>query len=335
MVPEPDLRPPARAGTRARLSHESLAVSFAAALAVPNVTLARAIVAGAADAGVSPGRLYLDVIRPALVRLTAGGPPAQERLAAELAATVLADVLDTRPRPLDAAHGRVAAVAHGDAGLHAADGHAATEFLEWGGWRVERLGSSPDDALTDLARGGATELAVLVVGEGDEVSGLEKLCAQLRHSSDPPVIVLADFGGRPLPRATLMALGADDAVLDPDALLRTAVDHSPAAGHRRWGVRLRRTGPTLTIAPTGTLDAVNVGRLADVATSRAGTYARLVIDLRDLSDIGPGVVSGLGAWPTGVGAGQGQRELLVDPAVRAALPAGGVAGWRLIELDAA
>ena len=334
MVPEPDLRSSARAGTRARRSHESLAVSFAAALAVPNVTLARAVVTGAAEAGASPGRLYLDVIRPALVRLTGDGPPAQGRLAAELAATVLADVLETRPHRADTASGRVAVVAYGDEGLHAADGHAATEFLEWGGWRVERLGLSPDAGRTDLARGGAIELAVLVVGATDEVSGLGKLCTALRHSSDPPVIVLADFGGRPRPRATLMALGADDAVLDPDALLRTAVDHSPAPGRRRWGVRLRRTGPTLTIVPTGTLDATNAGRLVDVAASRTGTYTRLVIDLRDLSDIGPDGVGGLAAWAAGVAADDVKRDLLVDPVVRGALHQAGIAGWRLIEPDA-
>lgn len=305
-----------------------MTLSFAAALAVPNVALARAVVTGAADAGASPGRLYIDVIRPALVELI-DGPPTQARLAAELAATVLADVLETRPHRADTARGRVAVVAYGDDGLHAADGHAATEFLEWGGWRVERLGLTPDAGRTDLARGGAIELAVLVIGATDEVSALGQLCAALRHSSDPPVIVLADFGGRQLPRATLMALGADDAVLDPDALLRTAVDHSPAPGRRRWGVSLRRTGTTLAITPTGTLDATNVGRLADVAASRTGTYIRLVIDLRDLSDIGPDGVRGLAAWAAG--SDDVERDLFVDPAVRAALHQTGIAGWRLIE----
>lgn len=309
-------------------------MSFAAALAIPDVSLARAVVTGAADAGASPGRLYLDVMRPALVRLAGEGPPARGRLAADLAASVLADVLETRAHPVDTAQGRVAVIAHGDEGMHAADGHAATEFLEWGGWRVERLGLSPDPGRTDLARGGAVELAVLVVGATHQAGELGRLCAALRHSSDPPVIVLADFGGRPLPRAMLMALGADDAVLDPDALLRTAVDHSPAPGRRRWGVRLGRTGTTLTIAPTGTLDAINVGRLADIAASRAGSYTRLVIDLRDLSDIGPDGVRGLAAWPAAAGSDDVERELLVDPAVRAALHEAAIAGWRLLQPDA-
>ena len=305
-------------------------MSFAAALAVPDVPLARAIVTGAADAGATPGRLYLDVIRPALVQLAGDGSAAQGRLAADLSATVLADVLEAHPHPVDTARGRVAVIVHGDDGLHATDGQAVTEFLEWGGWRVERLAASSDGRGTDLARGGAIELAVVVVGATDEVSGLAARCAALRHANDPPVIVLADFGGRPLPRATLMALGADDAVLDPDALLQSAVDRSPAPGRRRWGVRLRRTGTTLTIAPTGTLDATNVGRLADVAASRAGTFTRLVIDLRELSDIGSDGVSRLAAWPVGDGA-ELERELLVDPAVRAALHEAGVGGWRLVE----
>lgn len=332
MALKPDLRSVQRPGTPAESTLASLSVSFGAALATPNVALARAIVAGAAEAGAAPGRLYLEVIRPALARLVHEGPAPRVHLAADVAATVLAEVLETRPRSSDTASGRVAVVAHGSEGMHAVDGHAATEFLEWGGWCVERLRPGPTDpALTDLARGGAVELAVLVVGGRGNVGGLAPICIELRRASDPPVIVLADFGGRARPRATLMALGADDAVVDPDALLRSAAARSPEPGRRRWGVRLHRSGATLTVAPTGCLDATSVDRLADVATTRAGSFERLIVDLRDLSGIEPSGVRALTAWPADVECGAAQRELLVDTAVRAALHQVGVAGWQLSE----
>ena len=62
-----------------------------------------------------------------------------------------------------------------------------------------------------------------------------------------------------------------------------------------------------------------------------GYFQRLVIDLRDLSDIDPEGVQGLLAWPEHVPCGGISRELLVDGPVRHALDRATLAGWALTE----
>ena len=176
---------------------------------------------------------------------------------------------------------------------------------------------------------------MIVVDPDQPVAAFEPLCASLRRASDPPVILLADLAGGADRRAPLLALGADDVVDDPMALLRSASARSPVPGQRRWGVRLLRCGDTLTVAPTGSLDGASVGRLADIAITRAGSFQRLVIDLRDLSDIDPEGVSGLLAWPERVPCGGVSRELLVDGPVRHALDRATLAGWALTEVSTA
>jgi anti-anti-sigma regulatory factor len=57
-----------------------------------------------------------------------------------------------------------------------------------------------------------------------------------------------------------------------------------------WGVRLERVGRALVVAPTGRFDAAEVQRLRDVLDSRHGAYESVVVDLRDVVDVGePGL----------------------------------------------
>jgi anti-anti-sigma regulatory factor len=57
-----------------------------------------------------------------------------------------------------------------------------------------------------------------------------------------------------------------------------------------WGVRLERVGRAIVVAPTGRFDAPEVQRLREVLESRQGAYESVVVDLRDVVDVGaPGL----------------------------------------------
>jgi anti-anti-sigma regulatory factor len=57
-----------------------------------------------------------------------------------------------------------------------------------------------------------------------------------------------------------------------------------------WGVRLERVGRAIVVAPTGRFDAPEVQRLREVLESRQGAYESVVVDLRDVIDVGePGL----------------------------------------------
>ncbi|HET9102276.1 MAG TPA: hypothetical protein VFN55_02900 [Solirubrobacteraceae bacterium] len=292
---------------------------------------ARELTQSASHSGLHAGQLFSEVIRPAM-KSALDGSPASSRLAADIGLTVLADALEGEAAPAGHGTGRAALVAHGDTPMALLDGNAISAFLSWTGWRVGRLGSEAEPReLSDLARGGAVELVVIIVNPDEPVAALEPLCTSLRRATDPPVIVLADLAGGDGRRASLLALGADDVVDAPLAVVQSASARSPVPGQRRWGVRLLRSGDTLTVAPTGCLDGVSIGRLADIAVTRTGSFRTLVLDLRDLSEIEPEGIEGLLDWPERVACGDIRRELLVDGPVRHALHRATVAGWTLTE----
>ncbi len=273
--------------------------AFCSALAAPDVRGARRMIAQAADAGALPGRLYVDVVRPALAELQELDHTFRRRLAAGIGDAIVADLASHVP--LTGAHGsgRAALLTPREDGVEGVDGTIAIDFLEADGWSVERLvgdasSATPAHALT---QDGAVELAVAITAGPEDALRLAPMCTALRRLADPPVIVLCDFTGRPQQRAATSALGADAVAHDPGELITQAAHRLPGPGIRRWGVRLQRQDGALILAPTGRLDPVSVARLAEVAVSRLGTFSRLVVDLRDLAEIDEGGMSDLSRPP--------------------------------------
>jgi anti-anti-sigma regulatory factor len=86
-----------------------------------------------------------------------------------------------------------------------------------------------------------------------------------------------------------------------------------------WGVRLERVGRAIVVAPAGRFDTPEVQRLRDVLESRQGAYESVVVDLRDVADVGE---SGLAllleqqAWAQEQGIG---LSVVPGPAVQEAL----------------
>jgi hypothetical protein len=302
-----------------------LAESFRVAVDAPDVGGARAMITAAADRGVGGGRLYVDVVRPALAELAGPDRSPSARLAAGIGEAVLADLVRRLPVSERGATRRAAVLSCRMGGIEAVDGNLAMDFLEVGGWTVERLdGDGFLPARSELAHG-AVELAVAVIAGPEDALRLAPACTELRRLADPPVILLCDFSGRSASAAAPAALGADAVVHDPDELVRCAAQRLPVPGQRRWGVRLSRSDDTLLMAPTGCLDATSAGRLADVALTRLGSYSCLVLDLGDVAAIKPDGVRALAGWPELLPAATVQLQLVADPGSRAMLDRTGVA----------
>ena len=298
-----------------------LGAAFSAALAVPDVRGAHALVAEAAAAGASPGALYVQVVRPALAALQQADRDVRARLAAGIGESILADLVAALPLAGASGARRAAVLSCRDHGIEGVDGSAAIDFLEADGWEVDRLGA--DVSLDDFSRVApiGIELAVAITAGPQDALALARACTELRRLPDPPVIVLCDFSRRAGHRAAAMALGADAVAADPEELVAHARQRLPAAGQRRWGVALSRSGATLSLAPIGCLDTVSVARLTDVAVSRQGTFTRLVLDLRDVAQFEPAGLRQLIAWSSLPALSGVELTVVASPGARAELTA--------------
>jgi ABC-type transporter Mla MlaB component len=307
-------------------SDSELAIDFRAALAAPDVRSARRLIADAADAGASPGLLYVQVVRPALIELQDADRGRRARLAAGIGQSIVADLLVRLPGAgaPPPANRRAALLTCGDHGIEAVDGSLATDFLDAAGWSVARLPGDMTDTARGVVRAGNIELAVAVASGPNDTLALAPMCTDLRRLADPPVVILCDFTGRAEPRAALSVLGADAIARDPEDLTREAARRLPGPGRRRWGVRLSRAGEALTLAPTGSLDSTSVQRLSEVALTRAGTYRSLTVDLRDIAEIDPAGVTALMRWPQTAG-WAAELTIVADGDIRRRLAGTGVA----------
>ncbi len=273
--------------------------AFRSALAAPDVRGARQMIAQAATAGANPGRLYVDVIRPALAEMQGSADSVRRRVASGIGESVIADLVSHVPPTGVHGTGRAALLTSRNDGVEGVDANIAIDLLEADGWSVEHLLTDPAMPVRMLARDSAIELAVAVTAGPEDALRLAPMCTELRRLADPPVVLLCDFTGRAEQRAASSALGADAIARDPGELVQQAARRLPGPGVRRWGVRLQRQDGALVLAPTGRLDAISVARLAEVAMTRVGTFSSLVLDLRDLAEIDAGGMSDLSRppWP--------------------------------------
>lgn len=288
---------PATANPRGRAAGD-WSSALLAALARADVRRAQTVLADATAGGTSPGRLYLDIVRPALVSLGWRDDTIRPRLADRIGDGVMACLIGAIPRAGQKGAGRAAVMATAGPGIESADGTLVRGLLEADDWRVDLATGGGADSLTSWVRGHATvELAVTVSSPGPKAaSSLASDCAGLRRLADPPVILVCDFAG-PGARGDVSQVGADEVVHDPDDLAGRAVRHLPAGGLRRWGVRLSREGETLRLAPIGRLDRSAVERLTEVVASRLGSFTSLALDLRHVAELDRVGLERISAWP--------------------------------------
>jgi hypothetical protein len=280
---------------------EPLRESFARSVAALDLRRSRQVILEAADGGVTLSRLYVDVVRPTLIAvagsLRTGPVTAGDRLVLGSVQAALAMVAS---RGVDGAEmrggGRRALVSIGDAPLDELDARVIVDVLRGDGWQVSEV---PVDAAAEhVASRAAAEHVQLVVMPTSNAEDLLLSAAtytMLRRLADPPLIVACSFG-RPDDTRRARAAGADGFVNDPDDLLKVIVRRLPGRNARNWGVRLRRLGPVLVVAPTGDLDEGSVCRLREVVGSREGTFDGVVVDTRDVASVTPEGLAALLVW---------------------------------------
>jgi hypothetical protein len=289
------------------------------------------VILEAAGAGVTLSRLYVDVVRPTLLApggALAGAGTAGDRL---LLGSVQAALAMVASRAVDGADmrggGRRALVSVGDAPLDELDARVIVDTLRSDGWQVSEVSvETPADEVAARAASEHVQLVVMPTSNAEDLLLAAATYTMLRRLPDPPLIVACSFG-RPDDTRRARAAGADGFVNDPDGLLEVISRRLPGNGTRNWGVRLRRLGATLVVAPTGDLDEASVRRLRDVVGSREGTFEWLVVDTRDVASVSAdGLLSLLGWVRAGAGTGHRYRvlpgALLTDALAGAPLEAG-------------
>jgi hypothetical protein len=266
------------------------------ALALPDVARVRELVTGALADGAPADEVFVEAVRPALHDARAGWPalerPDRERLALTVLSTAFARMA-ALDEELGHGAGRRAVVVGESAGTDGLDTQVLTELLESAGWMITTM--APDTPQAEWLIDRLEPAAVVLVGEAPRRSAWPALCRTLRRTGLAPIVVLCRFDGDAFAPAPLPE-GIDEFVDRPAAalaLLRTrfSADAPPA-----WGVVLRRDDDTLLVTPSGRLDTDTAARLREVIESRAGSFERLVLDLRDLSAADERALSSVLDW---------------------------------------
>jgi CheY-like chemotaxis protein len=294
------------------------------ALVALDLAGSRDILAEAAE-GESLGRVYADLVRPALVRAAAHweagtGRPRDRRL---VLASVEAGLRHVALRPVAGAGmrgaGREALVSIGAGEVDALDGRVIVDTLSGDGWSVTEIEAGADAAeVAALAERTHVELVVTPSRNAADLLLSALVYTGLRRLADPPVIVACGFGRADDTRRA-RAAGADAYVNDPDDLLTYLDGQLPARGDRNWGVTLRRVAGTLVVAPTGHLDPRSVARLREVAESRLARFDALIVDTRDVASAPAPGIERLVAWLRESAAAGRRHRLLAGPLVEAAV----------------
>jgi methanogenic corrinoid protein MtbC1 len=197
-------------------------------LLAPDTRGAWAAVSDALDEGAPPGRIYLDVLGPAMVEIgvlweTARIGVAQEHLATQITQTVLARLapsLEEAGAALADGRRRLAIVAGTPGELHAIGARMVADFLEGSGWEVLLLGpDAPTAEIVAMARERAPDVVALSTSLSFNLLAAGRVLAALRGLDDPPLLVA---GGRAYEGRADRALvaGADIFAADPEMLVR-------------------------------------------------------------------------------------------------------------------
>jgi MerR family transcriptional regulator, light-induced transcriptional regulator len=230
VAPPPATTPtgPDLSGVRARYLEHIL---------TPDARVAWNVIVEALDDGIAPGRLYLEVLTPAMVEVgrlweTAQIGVAQEHLATQITQSVLARLAPSLELQV-AQTPRLALVSGTPRELHGIGARMVADFLEAAGWDVLLLGpDAPQEEIVALAQQRAPDVVALSTSLSFNLLSAGRTFAALRaHCSPVPLLVA---GGRAYEddaeRARLM--GADVFAADPETLIAELAARLPPAAAR-------------------------------------------------------------------------------------------------------
>jgi methanogenic corrinoid protein MtbC1 len=198
-------------------------------LLTPDARAAWSVIVDALDDGIEPGRIYLDVLTPAMVEIgtlweTAQIGVAQEHLATQITQTVLARLAPSLEEAAAAfaAEGRrrLAVVAGTPGELHSIGARMVADFLEASGWDVLLLGGdAPTGEIVDLAASRSPDVVALSTSLSFNLLAAGRVFQRLRALDRAPLLVAGGRAYEGQPDRALLA-GADVFAADPEALLR-------------------------------------------------------------------------------------------------------------------
>jgi methanogenic corrinoid protein MtbC1 len=198
-------------------------------LLLPDARGAWEVVETALGADVAPGRIYLEVLTPAMEEIgrlweTARIGVAQEHLATQITQSVLARLAPSLEQAGAAfaaeTRRRVAIVSGTPHELHAIGARMVADFLEASGWDVLLLGAdAPQGDIVALARSRRPDMVALSTSLSFNLLGAGRVFAALRRLDPAPLLVA---GGRAYEGQADRALmsGADVFAADPETLVR-------------------------------------------------------------------------------------------------------------------
>jgi MerR family transcriptional regulator, light-induced transcriptional regulator len=197
-------------------------------LLTPDARVAWAVVVEALRDGVPPGRIYLEVLTPAMVAIgdlweTAQIGVAQEHLATQITQTVLARLApsleETGGALATGDRRRLALVAGTPHELHAIGPRMVADFLEASGWETLLLGpDTPSADIVALARERRPDVVALSTSLSFNLLAAGRVFAALRRLDPTPLLVAGGRAYEDLPDRAL-AMGADVFAADPELLV--------------------------------------------------------------------------------------------------------------------
>jgi MerR family transcriptional regulator, light-induced transcriptional regulator len=195
-------------------------------LLVPDARAAWDAVEQALDGGVAAGRIYLDVLTPAMVEIgrlweTARIGVAQEHLATQITQSVLARLAPALEAVSHATDPRRLALVTGTPNeLHAIGPRMVADFLESSGWDVLLLGpDTPISATIATARDRRPDVVALSTSLSFNLLAAGVVFAALRQLDPKPLLIAGGRAYEGLPDRALL-MGADVFAADPEQLLR-------------------------------------------------------------------------------------------------------------------
>jgi len=210
---------------------------YLAHILTPDARNAWNVIVAAMDDGVAAGRLYLDVLAPAMVEIgrlweTAQIGVAQEHLATQITQTVLARLAPSLEQEV-AGRRRRALVSGTPHELHGIGARMVADFLEAAGWEVLLLGpDAPQGEIVALAQERRPDVVALSTSLSFNLLSAGRAFAALRAHCAPVPLLVA--GGRAYEddpeRARLM--GADVFARDPETLIAELAAHLPSRAAR-------------------------------------------------------------------------------------------------------
>lgn len=205
---------------------DAVRARFLAALLEPDTREAWATIEDVRRDGLTPARIYLSILTPAMQEIgelweRAQIGVAQEHLATQIVQTILARLApDLVEGPEVPARAGLALVSGTPGELHAIGARMVADFLEGAGWDVLMLGpDTPSEEIVATAATHRPDVVALSTSLSSNLLAAARVFTALRRLDPTPLLV---GGGRAYDGQVQRALvtGADVFATDPDTLLR-------------------------------------------------------------------------------------------------------------------